>query len=207
MYLLHILYSISGVYSCVEVNLDFSRHAASYIMQWYVPCMFLVIIAFMSEIVVATEFLGRLLLVLIPLISLCMFSILYTIFTSPPVTYTRPIDIFSGTSLFVIFCQLIRIMVLQYYAQKKIRVSWFYLFLVFQQQNFPFATHCFSHLNRRRGVKSFLVIPEMIVLKISSSMLISSPKLSSSDFTYSSSWHISWHILPSYNASPFLICI
>lgn len=111
----------TGVYSCVEVVLQLTRQVHNYILQWYIPVIFLVIIAAMSEVVVATEFLSRLLLVLVPLITLCMFSIMYTVSTLPTISYSRPIDIFAGISLLVIFCQLVRIVILHYYAERKIK--------------------------------------------------------------------------------------
>ena len=113
-----------GSYSCVEVIVRLTRQVSSYVMEWYIPCIFLVIVAAMSEVVVATEFLSRLLLTLIPLITLCMYATMYALLTTSSVPYSRPLDIFSGISLLVIFLQLLRIMVLHYYAQRKLKVTY-----------------------------------------------------------------------------------
>ncbi|XP_018013393.1 glutamate-gated chloride channel [Hyalella azteca] len=111
----------TGVYSCVKVELRINRQVTSYILEWYIPCVFLVVVAGMSELVVAAEFLTRVLLTLVPLITLAMYASVYALLTTPSVPFFRPLDIFSGFSLLVIFLQLLRVVILHYYAQRKLK--------------------------------------------------------------------------------------
>ena len=112
-----------GSWSCLMTSLVFARESQRYIVEWYIPLILMVTVAVMSELVVPTEFLTRVLLVLVPLITLCMYSIMYSLYTTPSVSYSRALDVFSGISLIVIFLQLLRVVVLHCFAQRKIRVS------------------------------------------------------------------------------------
>ncbi|KAF2358200.1 Neurotransmitter-gated ion-channel ligand-binding domain [Trinorchestia longiramus] len=111
----------TGVYSCEKVDLRINRLVTSYILEWYLPCVFLVIVTGMSELVVASEFLTRVLMTLVPLITLAMYAGIYALLTTASVPYFRPLDIFSSISLLVIFLQLLRVVILHYYAQRKIK--------------------------------------------------------------------------------------
>ncbi|KAG7168630.1 glutamate-gated chloride channel-like [Homarus americanus] len=91
----------TGEYSCVQVSLKIRRVFARYLMEWYIPIIFLVIVSWFGFLIPAEQFLGRLLLTLIPLITLASFNV----FREPLafVPYVRAIDVFSGISLTIIF--------------------------------------------------------------------------------------------------------
>merc|ERR1712212_39515 len=96
----------TGKYSCIQINLSLNRVFSSYTLEFYIPCIFLVIVAFFSEIIPAGALLPRLLLTLIPMITLASFTFAYSL-SLPAVAYAKASDIFDGISLLVIFALLI----------------------------------------------------------------------------------------------------
>ncbi|XP_045620354.1 glutamate-gated chloride channel [Procambarus clarkii] len=102
----------TGVYSCVEVNMKIRRVFGSYLLEMYIPTIFLVIVAWFGFLIPPSQFLGRLLLTLIPLITLASFSNLYKE-SLASVPYIRAVDIFTGISLVIIFGTLVHVIVCQ----------------------------------------------------------------------------------------------
>lgn len=96
----------TGEYSCVQIAISIRRAFGTYLLEWYLPVIFLVIVAYFSFLIPGDQFLARLLLTLIPLISLASFS--YSFRQSLAlVPYVRALDIFTGISLIVIFATLV----------------------------------------------------------------------------------------------------
>ncbi|XP_042860157.1 glutamate-gated chloride channel-like [Penaeus japonicus] len=100
----------TGEYSCVQIGINLRRAFATYLLDWYLPVIFLVIVAYFSFLIPGDQFLARLLLTLIPLISLASFS--YSFRQSLAlVPYARALDIFTGISLTVLFATLVHVIV------------------------------------------------------------------------------------------------
>lgn len=108
----------TGSYSCVQVAMSIRRVFGSYLIDWYFPTMFLVVVAWFSFLVPAEMFLGRLLLTLIPLITLASFCNSYKE-SLASVAYIRALDIFTGISLTVVFFTLVYVIVCQVKGSKK----------------------------------------------------------------------------------------
>ncbi|KAK3883600.1 hypothetical protein Pcinc_012103 [Petrolisthes cinctipes] len=107
----------TGSYSCVKVTLKIRRVFGSYLIDWYIPMMFLVVVAWFSFLVPGQMFLGRLLLTLMPLITLASFCNAYK-GSLASVAYARALDVFSGFSLVIIFLTLVYVIVCQVKSQQ-----------------------------------------------------------------------------------------
>ena len=106
----------------MSVILTLKRSVSRYITERYIPTIMLLIISIMADLVADTEIVARVLLTLIPIISLVMFNIVYLIVRTPTVSYTMAIDIFSGVTMIVLFVLLLRVLVLHYFQQRKLKV-------------------------------------------------------------------------------------
>ncbi|XP_071536830.1 glutamate-gated chloride channel-like isoform X1 [Panulirus ornatus] len=102
----------TGDYSCMEVSMTVRREFGTYLLEWYLPTIFLVIVAWFGFLIPAGQFLARLLLTLIPLITIASFYNVYKE-SLASVPYIRAIDIFTAISLIVIFGTLVHIIVCQ----------------------------------------------------------------------------------------------
>lgn len=100
----------TGSYSCVSVSVVIRRDFGAYLLEWYLPTIFLIIVAWFSFFIPFEQFLGRLLLTLLPLISLASFTHTFTKGLAS-VPYTKAFDIFTGFSLSVMFLTLVHIVV------------------------------------------------------------------------------------------------
>ncbi|KAK7077118.1 hypothetical protein SK128_010597 [Halocaridina rubra] len=100
----------TGSYSCVSVSVVIRRDFGAYVLEWYLPSIFLIIVAWFSFFIPREQFLGRLLLTIIPLTALASFINIFTQGLAP-VPYTRALDIFTGFSLCVLFLTLVHIIV------------------------------------------------------------------------------------------------
>lgn len=93
------------------------RVFGSYLIDWYIPMMFLVVVAWFAFLIPDQMFLGRLLLTLIPLLTLASFCNSYK-GSLASVAYARALDVFSGFSLTIIFLTLVFVIVCQVKSQK-----------------------------------------------------------------------------------------
>lgn len=100
----------TGEYSCVQISFKLRRAFGTYLLEWYLPAVFLVIVAYFAFLIPTEQFLARLLLTLIPLISLASFSNVFRQ-SLASVPYVRALDIFTGISLIVIFAMLVYVIV------------------------------------------------------------------------------------------------
>ncbi|XP_066951349.1 glutamate-gated chloride channel-like isoform X1 [Macrobrachium rosenbergii] len=100
----------TGDYSCVSVSVVIRRDFGAYLLEWYLPTIFLIGVAWFSFFIPFEQFLGRLLLTLIPLISLASFTNTFTKGLAS-VPYIKAFDIFTGFSLCVIFLTLVHVVV------------------------------------------------------------------------------------------------
>ncbi|XP_068207315.1 glutamate-gated chloride channel-like isoform X2 [Palaemon carinicauda] len=100
----------TGDYSCVSVSVVIKRDFGAYLLELYLPTIFLIVVAWFSFFIPFEQFLGRLLLTLIPLISLASFTNTFTKGLAS-VPYIKAFDIFTGFSLCVIFLTLVHIVV------------------------------------------------------------------------------------------------
>lgn len=107
----------TGSYSCVKVMMQIRRVFGSYLIDWYIPMMFLVAVAWFSFLIPDQMFLGRLLLTLIPLLTLASFCNSYK-GSLASVAYARALDVFAGFSLTIIFLTLVFVIVCQVKSQK-----------------------------------------------------------------------------------------
>ncbi|XP_050692402.1 glutamate-gated chloride channel-like [Eriocheir sinensis] len=108
----------TGEYSCVQVSMKIRRHFGSYLIESYIPTMFLVVVAWFSFLIPTKQFLGRILLTLIPLIALASFSSNYKK-SLASVPYATAMDTFNGISLCVIFLTLVYVILCHVYDNKK----------------------------------------------------------------------------------------
>lgn len=108
----------TGEYSCIQVSMKIRRVFGTYLLEWYFPCMFLVIVAWFSFLVPTEQFLGRLLVTLIPLITLSSFSIEYKKGLAS-VPYFCAMDNFTGISVTIIFLTLLYVILCNAHANKK----------------------------------------------------------------------------------------
>lgn len=100
----------TGEYSCVSVTLVVRRDFETYLLEWYLPTIFLIIVAWFSFFIPFEQFLGRLLLTLIPLIALASFTHTFT-HGLASVPYIRAFDTFTGFSLCIIFLTLVHVVI------------------------------------------------------------------------------------------------
>ncbi|XP_047470974.1 glutamate-gated chloride channel-like [Penaeus chinensis] len=100
----------TGEYSCAQININLSRKFASYLLEWYVPVFLLITVAWFSFLIPADQFLARLLLTLIPLITLSSFNNVFRQ-SLASVNYTRALDVFTGVSTVCIFASLVHVIV------------------------------------------------------------------------------------------------
>ncbi|XP_069953598.1 glutamate-gated chloride channel isoform X2 [Cherax quadricarinatus] len=107
----------TGEYSCIEVSMKIRRVFGSYLLDWYIPTIFLVIVSWFAFLIPPTQFLGRLLLTLIPLITLASFCNLFKE-SLASVPYIRAVDIFTGISLVIIFGTLVHVILCQVRGSK-----------------------------------------------------------------------------------------
>ena len=94
------------------------REFGNYLTEWYFPCMFLVVVAWFSFLVPSEQFVGRVLLTLVPLITLATFSHEYKR-SLASVPYVCAIDIFTGISVCIIFLTLVYVILCNAHASKK----------------------------------------------------------------------------------------
>ncbi|XP_037784264.1 glutamate-gated chloride channel-like isoform X1 [Penaeus monodon] len=112
----------TGEYSCVQITISIRRAFGTYLLEWYLPVIFLVFVAYFAFLIPGDQFLARLLLTLIPLISLASFS--YSFRQSLAlVPYARALDIFTGISLIVIFATLVHVIMCYIKGGQKCNVA------------------------------------------------------------------------------------
>ncbi|XP_076045006.1 glutamate-gated chloride channel-like isoform X2 [Oratosquilla oratoria] len=100
----------TGSYSCLQVDLLLDRIFSTYLLEWFIPTVFMVVVAWCSLLVPVHLLLPRLLLALAPMLTLALASQSYSAQLAS-VPYTRAIDTFMGVSLAVIFAMLIYVIV------------------------------------------------------------------------------------------------
>ncbi|KAB7502921.1 Glutamate-gated chloride channel, partial [Armadillidium nasatum] len=109
----------TGNYTCLYLLFGINRIFNSYLLEWYLPCISLVITAFLSEVLDPTLILPRLLITVGPLLTLAATSLSYHQ-TLPSVPYVTAMDVFCGVSLLVIFLVVLHILVSFYYSSSQI---------------------------------------------------------------------------------------
>ncbi|KAB7497208.1 Glutamate-gated chloride channel [Armadillidium nasatum] len=116
----------TGEYSCLKILFNVNRIFTGYLLEWYLPCIFLVVIAFFSEFLDVSVLLPRLVLTVGPLLTLTAASLSYSQ-SLPSVPYSTALDVFTGISLLAIFCTVLHILISYYYhnqpAEEKVEVD------------------------------------------------------------------------------------
>ncbi|XP_045120654.1 glutamate-gated chloride channel-like isoform X2 [Portunus trituberculatus] len=108
----------TGEYSCAQVNMKIRREFGTYLIECYIPCMFLVVVAWFSFLVPEGQFVGRVLLTLVPLIALTSFSNAYK-GSLASVPYATAMDTFIGVSLCILFLTLVYVILCNARTAKK----------------------------------------------------------------------------------------
>ncbi|XP_063850463.1 glutamate-gated chloride channel-like [Scylla paramamosain] len=108
----------TGEYSCAQVNMKIRREFGTYLTECYIPCMFLVVVAWFSFLVPEGQFVGRVLLTLVPLIALTSFSNAYKS-SLASVPYITAMDTFIGVSLCILFFTLVYVILCNARSAKK----------------------------------------------------------------------------------------
>ncbi|XP_042860162.1 glutamate-gated chloride channel-like [Penaeus japonicus] len=100
----------TGEYSCAQISILLSRIFSTYLTEWYFPTFLLVIVAWFSFAIPEDQFLARLLLTLIPLITLSSFMNVFRK-SLASVNYTRALDVFTGISTLSLLASLVHVIV------------------------------------------------------------------------------------------------
>ncbi|CAL8083127.1 unnamed protein product [Orchesella dallaii] len=105
--------TVTGKYSCIRVDFVLTRNFSFYLTQMYIPCIMLVIVSWVSfwldeNAVPARTALGITTLLTMATQQANMNKNL------PPVSYTKALDVWSGTCLAFIFCALLEFALVNY---------------------------------------------------------------------------------------------
>ncbi|CAL4123169.1 unnamed protein product, partial [Meganyctiphanes norvegica] len=101
----------TGSYSCKSFTLQLKRQTGIYVMEIYIPIAMLVFISFFSELLPPQQILARILMTLVPLMTLTGVCTFY-FSTLTAVPYTRAIDVWAGNSCIAIFLTLLRLLLI-----------------------------------------------------------------------------------------------
>jgi len=114
----------TGVYSCLRVELLFKRAFSSYLVQVYIPCTMLVIIAWLTLWLEhhGPVAVGRLIMGVLTLLVNAVLVQQMNI-TGPVVSYTKAIDVWTGTCLTFVFTTIIQFILVNYLARNQIWCS------------------------------------------------------------------------------------
>lgn len=94
------------------------RHFSSYLAEYYFPTFNRIVVAWFSFLIPAKQFLGRILLTLLPLL-VSMFTIGRNEMSLTSVPYTTAMDIFNGISVCVLFLTLLYVIICEVQNNKK----------------------------------------------------------------------------------------
>lgn len=96
----------TGVYSCLRVDFVFTREFSYYLVQIYIPIMMMVIIAWLSFFLDHKKPNAR---VTLTTLTLLICAVMTAIINAqiPRVSYTKPVDVWTGISLTFIFVALV----------------------------------------------------------------------------------------------------
>jgi len=105
--------TVTGAYSCLQVDLTFARELSFYLVTIYIPCFMIVIVSWFSfwldhKAVPARVSLGVTTLLAM---STTMGSIQRSL---PPVAYTKAIDVWTGFCVFFVFSALLEYALVNY---------------------------------------------------------------------------------------------
>ena len=106
----------SGEYSCIIGHLTFARKINSYLMKIYIPCMFLVIVSYLSLWAkkTNTRYFMAFLTLLIGGLGIGLMNE-----TIPEVSYAKAIDIWTGICLTFMFATLVLVVIVENFPQQK----------------------------------------------------------------------------------------
>jgi len=114
----------TGTYSCLRVDLVFKRDFNSYLVDVYIPCTMLVIIAWLTLWLEhhGHGSVGRLIMAVLTLLVNAVLVQQMNV-NGPIVGYTRAIDVWTGMCLTFVFSTLIQFIVVNYLARHHIWCS------------------------------------------------------------------------------------
>lgn len=105
--------NITGEYSCLTVNLDFKREFSYYLIQIYIPCCMLVIVSWVSFWLDPNAIPARVSLGVTTLLTMAT-QISGINASLPPVSYTKAIDVWTGSCLTFVFGALLEFALVNY---------------------------------------------------------------------------------------------
>lgn len=103
----------TGEYGFLDARFLFQREMSYYLLQCYIPCTMFVLISFLQFWLNLRDFLARIIISLLSLISLTIFVTLLNLYM-PPVSYIKAIDVWTGVCLTFTFASLIELIVVAY---------------------------------------------------------------------------------------------
>ena len=114
------LWTNTGIYSCMAVDLTFVRKINSYLMKIYIPCICLVIVSYLSLWTKNTN--TRYSIALFTLLTAGL-GIGFMNETMPEVNYTKAIDIWTVICLTFMFVTLVLVVIVENFPQQKDEVD------------------------------------------------------------------------------------
>jgi len=116
--------TVTGVYSCLRADFIFRREFSSYLVEVYIPCTMLVIIGWLTLWLEhhGHGAVGRLIMAVLTLLVNSVVVQQMNI-AGPIVSYTKAIDVWTGSCLTFVFAAVVQFVVVNYLARNKIWCS------------------------------------------------------------------------------------
>src|SRR5689334_4527063 len=104
-------------FSCIQLALEFKRLYNSYLIHLYIPCTMLIKISWLSYFLHPLKSATPRIVTIVAALGLAVIGITHFNNQVPRVSYTKLVDIWTGTSLTFIFTSLIEFIAVNYVIQ------------------------------------------------------------------------------------------
>ncbi|CAL8116333.1 unnamed protein product [Orchesella dallaii] len=108
----------TGIYSCLRVDLKFQRNFHSYLTLVYIPSMMMVVTSWVSFWITPKAVTARTLIATLTLFVLAI-QTAEANNTFPQTSYTKPVDVWTGTCLTFVFVALLEFAIVHYLSNRK----------------------------------------------------------------------------------------
>jgi cation transporter family protein len=107
--------TMTGLYSCLRLDLLFKRHFPYYLVQVYIPCTSLAIVAWLSFWIDSNQIIARVFLTVTTyLIMMIATGILN--YNLPKTSHTKAVDVWTGTCLTFVFVTVVQTIIVNFCA-------------------------------------------------------------------------------------------